>query len=41
VAEQLGVNLATVRNWEQGVFRPTADMAARIVTWLGYEPKLP
>jgi DNA-binding transcriptional regulator YiaG len=40
LAKILGVDVASIRNWEQGVLRPAKIMEPRIISWLGFDPKL-
>jgi DNA-binding transcriptional regulator YiaG len=39
LAKLFGVDIASVRNWEQGVFEPAKAIEPRIIAWLGYDPK--
>ncbi|MGA2140658.1 MAG: hypothetical protein ABSH14_17540 [Verrucomicrobiia bacterium] len=38
LAKLFGVDLGSVRNWEQGIFQPADTSMPRIIAWLGYDP---
>jgi transcriptional regulator with XRE-family HTH domain len=38
LAKLLGVDIGSVRNWEQGNFQPAETFMPRIIAWLGYDP---
>jgi DNA-binding transcriptional regulator YiaG len=38
VADQLGVHIESVKNWERGVHTPSQAVTAKIVEFLGYAP---
>ena len=39
LARLLGVDIASVRNWEQGVFEPAKTVESLLIGWLGYNPR--
>lgn len=39
LAKLFGVDLGSVRNWEQGIFQPAETSMPAIVKWLGYDPR--
>lgn len=40
LAEQIGFSLASVCNWERGIYRPTKRAMEGIVAFLGYDPRV-
>jgi transcriptional regulator with XRE-family HTH domain len=40
VAAQIGVDLATVRNWERGTSVPTLRVLPRVIDFLGHDPRV-
>jgi DNA-binding transcriptional regulator YiaG len=38
LAKVIGVDVGSVRNWEQGVHKPAEASMPRIIAWLGYNP---
>ena len=39
LAKLFGVDIGSVRNWEQGVHQPAGASMPRIIAWLGYDPR--
>lgn len=39
VAKLLGVNRGSVQNWELGIYEPSDIFVAKIVSFLGYDPR--
>jgi DNA-binding XRE family transcriptional regulator len=38
VAKQLGVDIASVQNWEHNAYQPVKRFLPRLINWLGYVP---
>jgi DNA-binding XRE family transcriptional regulator len=38
LAKHLGVDRASVQNWERNVYSPTNAIMPKIIAWLGYDP---
>jgi DNA-binding XRE family transcriptional regulator len=39
LTEHLGVDRATIQNWERNVYSPADEVIPKIVAWLGYDPR--
>jgi transcriptional regulator with XRE-family HTH domain len=39
VADRIGVTWNSVSNWERGIYRPSKRTLARIISFLGYDPR--
>jgi transcriptional regulator with XRE-family HTH domain len=39
LAEQLGVHVESLKNWERGVGSPSIRQLPRIISFLGYDPE--
>ncbi len=38
VAEQIGVDIATIHNWERNLHPPAQNLVPKIIEFLGYSP---
>ena len=39
LAKMLGVDVESIRNWENNTYQPTKWLMPGIVKWLGYDPQ--
>ena len=39
LAKLFGVDIGTIRNWEQGVYQPVESLMPCVIVWLGYDPR--
>jgi DNA-binding XRE family transcriptional regulator len=41
VAEAIGVDRASIQNWERGIYEPGTALIPKIIKFLGYDPRTP
>ena len=40
LAKLFGVDIASIRNWEQGIYQPAEILLPRVIDWLKYDLRL-